>query len=307
MFCRGIPGEEIDQGVIKPVKDDNVFTSVSLFTEASLGEVIDDEIKNDKKILRKERNNSKLQNKMTAIAEGDEDDRQKQLTNETETNEKFIDGEEHVNLNFVETKENVIDSKKQVNLNVVETTESVNETKDEKQQLNSNSNVKKTIPTDILAEIQKHVNEWITLETFIFLHGENKVKAILNETTLGDYFDKLKVADLQAAQQIKYLNICKKLKLKEIADEKFDRCVNEGKLRPVPDFKQLKEESKAMDLKVRAFYSGGVHEQDDTNFPIKSENNDDENELVLPLVDTNSQKALRRKIYLESVNRTYVY
>lgn len=308
---RGIPGEEIDQGIIKPVKDETVFTSVSCFTEASLDEVINEEIKSDKKKATKKAS-KQTQKTMAAITEGDEDGVEE--TNETY---KMVVGNcKQLNLNSNETK--AVDNDKQLNSNPSDVTSETKETiGGGKTPANSNSvkvkpkkATKKTIPVDVLAQIQKHVTEWLTLETFIFLHGESKVKEILNERTLSDYFEKLKIADLQASQQIRYLNICRKLKLKEIADEKFDKSVNEGKLRPVPDYKQLKEESKNLDLKVRAFYSGSLHEQADTNFPTQGEKkpaDDGETEPVLPLVEVNSQNVIRKKIYLESVNRTYVF
>lgn len=165
---------------------------------------------------------------------------------------------------------------------------------------------KKAVPVDILLQIRRHVNEWLTLETLIFLHGDAKVKTILNRTTLSDYFDKLKIAELQTSQQIRYFNICRKLKLKEIAEDKFDRSVTVSKLKPIPDYKQLKEESKNLVLKVRAFYSGALSEQEDTNFPTNKRKEDDEDniELVLPLVDATSQNLMRKRIYLNSVNGT---
>lgn len=295
MLYRGVPGEEIDQGIIKPVKDETVFTPVSLFAEASLDEVIGDEIKSGKKRASKQ-----TQKTMAVIAEGEEDGGQ-------ETKEELLSANK-----ANETKEMIVDESKQVKLS------SKHETKDKDKQLNSNAQretfvggnskstkktIKKTV-VDVLGQILKHVAEWMTLETFIFLHGESKVKEILNERTLSDYFDKLKIADLQASQQNRYLNICRKLKLKEIADEKFDKSVSEGKLRPVPDFRQLKEEGKNLDLKVRAFYSASLHEQADTNFPTQKEADVEETEFVLPQVEVNSQNVIRKRIYLESVNRT---
>lgn len=298
-FYRGVPGEEIDQGIVKPVRDESVFTSVSMFTEASLDEVISNEIKTNKKTQIREAVGNKTRSAMIPITEDDEEennDSQEQLLN---SNSEQIDCANKA----VETKpinrderDNKSESQDR-ELNVV--TKSDTKRKVQK---------KKTVSVDVLSQIHKNMKAWITLETFIYLHGENKVKSILNETTLGDYFEKLKVADLEASQQIRYLNICRKLKLKEIADEKFDRSVNEGKLKPVPDYKQLKEESKSMDLKVRAFYSRSLHEQEDCNFPSQKKQNEavgeEEVEPVLPLVDTFSQNVLRKKIYLDSVNRT---
>lgn len=272
---RGVPGEEIDHGIAKPVKDDAVFTPVCSFTEASLEEAIEDEIRKDNK---KKRDKSRcLQSSMLTIAE---DDEQK-----------------------VGDVQSITENKKEKELksdpNLAE--------KPEKSPDKTAKITKKAAKVDVLAQIQIYVKEWVTLETLVFLHGEDKIKSILNEATLADYFDRLKVADLQASQQVKYLNICRKLKLKELAEEKFDQSVHGAKLKPIPDYKQLKEESKTLDLKVKAFYSGTLHEQDDTNFPtVKKDGTEEEAEPVLPLVDTNSQNALRKKIYLDSVNRTSV-
>lgn len=311
MLYRGIPGEEIDQGIVKSVKDEIAFTPVSLFTEASLDEVISDEIKNIKK---KERSINQTQNSMAAIAEVDEESKQ-ETKEQPSTNDKQKETPEVCSKNkekvkLSESEEQFVKAREEKTSNFVDTvTSNSNASKQVKsKEIKTKRIIKKAAPVDVLGQIQKHVTEWITLETFIFLHGEDRVKEILNENTLSDYFDKLKVADLQASQQIRYMNICRKLKLKEIADEKFDKSVNEGKLRPVPDYKQLKEESKNMDLKVRSFYTGKLHEQEDMNFPTdgKKEENEDEPEPVLPLVEVNSQNVMRKKIYLESVNRTYV-
>lgn len=286
---RGLPGEEIDQGIVTPVKDETVFTSVSLFTEASLHEVIKNEIK--KNGGRKRENKAT----MVAIAEGDEE--QQVVVDKTDVSTATVD-------------KTTAPLQQAIKTNVDKTNDSLLKTSiDEPPLISKKTRVttKKTVSVDILAQIKKFVREWLTIETFIFIHGENKIKAILNETTLSDYFEKLKVADLQASQQLKYLNICKKLKLREIADEKFDKSVNEGKLRPVPDYKQLKEESKNLDLKVRAFYSGTVHEMEDRNFPAPEKSEEATNDrTVLPLIGTNAQNALRKKIYLDSVNRAYV-
>lgn len=268
------------------VKNESVFTSVSLFTEASLTEVINNEIKSEKR--NEKADNSKV---MATIVEDDEENKETVIdVQKTEEIDLKQEDSKLINVN----KEEVITNKTMKTENKTKQT-----TFSEKGIFNSN------VKRDILGEIVKHVSEWITLETFIFLHGEDKVKQILNETTLAGYFDKLKVADLQASQKIKYLNMCRKLKLKEIADEKFDRSVNEGKLLPVPDYRQLKEESKDMDLKIRAFYSGNFHEQQVTNLPTQKNKAEEEDfKFVLPLVDSNSQNVLRKKVYLEAVNRT---
>lgn len=95
-----------------------------------------------------------------------------------------------------------------------------------------------------------------------------------------------------------------------MAEDKFDNALVEGqKLKPLPDFQQLKEDTKDMKIKVRSFYDGTMYEQTDNNFPSqtkKSIENGDVEEgppAVLPPVDANSQKLMRRKIFLTSASK----
>lgn len=180
-------------------------------------------------------------------------------------------------------------------------------TKPKKQKKKSSKSSKQ----DLKQILRRVLREWITLETYIFLYGEAKVKEILDEKKLSDYFEKLNVAELQRNQQAKYMDICRKLQLQEMADEKFDSALlGNTKLKPVPDYKKLKQESKDLDVKVKSFYSGVLYEREDPNFPTKvnkkeeESNKDEEPPVVLPLADVNSQNALRRKIFLTSLNRS---
>lgn len=168
----------------------------------------------------------------------------------------------------------------------------------------------KTQKIDIESLIKRSIKEWFTIESYIFIFGEEKIKEILNEKKLGDYFNKLNIAELKREQQIRYMEICKRLHLQEMADEKFDKALlGNSKLMPVPDYQKLKEESKELSIKVKSFYSGVLQEKEDNNFPTKklckeAEISLDEPPAVLPLVDANSQTALRRKIFLTSINKS---
>ncbi|CAH1955964.1 unnamed protein product [Acanthoscelides obtectus] len=172
----------------------------------------------------------------------------------------------------------------------------------------SKKKISKSAKIDMETLLKRLVKEWLTLDTYIFLYGESKVKEILTEKKLSDYFDTLDVAGLQRDQQVKYMNICRKLQLQEMADEKFDNAlVGNSKLMPIPDYKKLKEETKELDMKVKSFYSGVLHEKEDTNFPAvkqkESEKSEEESPTFLPLVDISSQNALRRKVFLTSINK----
>lgn len=152
------------------------------------------------------------------------------------------------------------------------------------------------------------LKEWLTIESYIFLFGEKKIKEIFDEKKLSEYFDKLNIAELKREQQMKYMEICKRLHLQEMADEKFDNALlGDTKLKPVPDYQKLKAQNKELSIKVKCFYSGVLQEREDRNFPTKDkdkENSEGEPSPVLPLVDITSQTALRRKIFLASINKS---
>ncbi|KAK9876519.1 hypothetical protein WA026_013893 [Henosepilachna vigintioctopunctata] len=156
-------------------------------------------------------------------------------------------------------------------------------------------------------QVRSSVKQWITLDTLIFIHGENKIKEILNEKKLNEYYDKLKVAQLEVTQQHKYASICKRLQMQELLDQKWDSEFASSKmLRPVPDFTDLRKEKRELDIKVKHFLGGMLYEADDSNFHIKeTQENEEENvPVVLPLVDVNSQNALRRRVLLTNLNKS---
>ena len=81
----------------------------------------------------------------------------------------------------------------------------------------------------------------------------------------------------------------------------------EQKRKPLPDYSALKKEAEAMELKIRAFYQGKMQVDEkkvsfaeDTKTKSK-ENQDDEHQI--PLVHLHSQRALRKKIVLDGLNR----
>ncbi|GJQ68171.1 hypothetical protein Trydic_g16822 [Trypoxylus dichotomus] len=113
---------------------------------------------------------------------------------------------------------------------------------------------------------------------------KDKVRELLNRNKMEEYFDKLKITDLEVPQQIKYMNICKRLHMQELAEEKFDKAALGNSFKPLPNFKQLKEEVQELDLREN---QGNTEECN-----------------VLPLVDVSTQNILRRKVFLTSINKT---
>lgn len=273
-----MPGEEVDHGIIKTPKEN--FTSVSIFTEAAIDEMIKSEVK--KKPKEKRQSCEKFESKLGTV---DEDE---------EKEETVLD-------NYI--KNDAEDEQARAIAHPVDNSESSRRIL---KQSNSINTSKGKHVGDVLGNIRKCLQEWITLETLIFLYGESTIKEQLNEKKLSDYFDELKIAEQRTQQQIQYLRICKRLHLQQIAEEKFEQTVLGRKLMPVPDYRVLKEKSKELDLKVKSFYSGLLYQEENSNFPESKDSAvdfEDALDVVLPLTDSGQQIVLRRKVFLNSLNK----
>ncbi|KAJ8973132.1 hypothetical protein NQ317_001563 [Molorchus minor] len=304
----GLPGEFIDQGVVKHTADP-AFTSIVSFTEASLDVIVNTE--EPGKTLNKgnkgqRRSSKSVKFTMKTIDEGSEqvlEEIAKEIKSENRFDRKKDDSD--IILSPDLPPKPILDKlevKTPIQNDVEKSSIKGPQKKAEKKR-------KKTKQVDIESLIRKSVKEWLSLETYIFIYGEHKVKEILNEKKLSDCFEQLNIGELQREQQIKYMSICKRLQLQEMADEKFDNAhIGNSRLKPLPDYKQLKEVSKDLTVKVKSFYNGMVYEKEDTNFPTKivetSEKDEEEPPAVMPFVDINSQNAIRRKVFLTSVNKS---
>lgn len=346
MHLSGTPGEEIDHGIIKASKELPQFTSVTHFTQISLEDVeeIEKSVKGGStsnmkhKTIQKQPSLNVIKENVFGDSQSEKDDC-KHYTNDHINksknnflflvNNKLPTDKENGNrmsekekLDYLisklkinnEPKTKLIDpppiklkSKKKLvlydNQQVDISKLDIRQNKDLTSSHNEN-----TGNVEVLTKIKTCVIEWITLDTFIFIYGEDKVRQVLNKNKMEEYFEKLRIVHLEMPQQLKYMNICRRLHMQELAEEKFDNAILGHSLKPLPNFKQLKHEVEGLDLKVKSFYKGASYEQVDTNFPNKpvteNEKGDQESAVVVPLVDISAQNALRRKVFLSSINKT---
>lgn len=156
----------------------------------------------------------------------------------------------------------------------------------------------------VLEEVEKSFKEWITLETYIFLYGEDTVRQTVETLKLDEYMQSLEISKTASNQRLKYLEICKRLPLPKYEGKQFDSDSIEDRLKkPVPDYGCLKEESKSLELKIKSFYSGSDYTLNKGNTGNSQEKNlEDKEEVVtmLPLVDS---KLQRLKIFLNSLSK----
>ncbi|XP_066991582.2 putative RNA polymerase II subunit B1 CTD phosphatase RPAP2 isoform X2 [Anabrus simplex] len=156
--------------------------------------------------------------------------------------------------------------------------------------------------TNSIIHIEKCLHEWFTLDSMCFLFGEEKVKEMVVDKgeCISEYYKAVGSTTRDAAMREKYEAICRRLNLIELEDNKFD--ADARQLKPLPDYRAITEESKKMEIKVKAFYQGK------TDFETPKENQPQVEEeeppsAVLPLVDLHAQNALRRRIVLDRLNR----
>ncbi|CAH0722157.1 unnamed protein product, partial [Brenthis ino] len=159
--------------------------------------------------------------------------------------------------------------------------------------------------TAITAEVEKCLAEWFTIDTLLFLFGEEKVKEMV--TDKGQCIKKYlhnysKSIFYNSNTYDQYQALCRKLNMLELEDRNYDTQTLTREMKPLPDYSILKEESKKLQLKVRAFLTGetDIPEVKHTETEVT---NDEEYKTQLPLVDKNAQNALRRKIVCQHLNK----
>ncbi|KOB64773.1 putative RNA polymerase II associated protein 2 [Operophtera brumata] len=164
---------------------------------------------------------------------------------------------------------------------------------------------KQLLVTAFAIEVEKCLAEWFTLDTILFLFGEEKVREMvsdkgeliskyLNNYTKGIFYN--------SNTYDQYQQLCKKLNMLELEDKRGAANKFQKQMQPLPDYSILQEESKRIQLKVRAYMAG------ETNIPKpeeceKEKQIEDGTVTQLPLVDTNSQNALRRRIVYQHLNK----
>ncbi|KOX71507.1 Putative RNA polymerase II subunit B1 CTD phosphatase RPAP2 [Melipona quadrifasciata] len=141
---------------------------------------------------------------------------------------------------------------------------------------------------NLAIHIEHNVRNWITEDTISLLLGEKHIKNQLLENI---------------AQHDKYLNLCKKLNKLQLEDEKYDRLdLTTNTLKPLPHLSILREEGEKVELKVRAFYKGSMIIENHKNITEVAHQNNDFSP-ILPLTDAHAPKILRRRIFLDIINR----
>ncbi|XP_037300943.1 putative RNA polymerase II subunit B1 CTD phosphatase RPAP2, partial [Manduca sexta] len=164
---------------------------------------------------------------------------------------------------------------------------------------------KQPVVTTLTIEVEKCVAEWFTIDTLLFLLGEEKVKELVADKgeCIKEYLNNYaKGVFYNSNAYDQYQALCKKLNMLELEDKKYDAQTLHREMKPLPDYSIIQEESKKIQLKVKAFYAGQT-EIPTPEIVEKIEPTEEDNITQLPLVDKNAQNALRRRIVCQHLNK----
>ncbi|NWX50884.1 RPAP2 phosphatase, partial [Steatornis caripensis] len=146
----------------------------------------------------------------------------------------------------------------------------------------------------LLEVLRQTLMEWRTEETLKFLYGPNYTSLYSSESIpcANQENEELDEDDLDTADD-----------LNTVAVEESENSLNYslpfpgpgGVVKPVPSYKKLKEETEFLELRVKEFYKGKC---------ILAEEADGQQEdLAFPLVDSNAQMQIRKRIVLEKLRK----
>ncbi|KAJ7411119.1 putative RNA polymerase II subunit B1 CTD phosphatase RPAP2 [Pitangus sulphuratus] len=164
-------------------------------------------------------------------------------------------------------------------------------------------------PKGSLLEVLRHtLMEWRTEETLKFLYGPNYTSSCSSEciAPASQETEELDEDDLDTADD-----------LSAVAVRESENSLNYslpftspgGVVKPVPSYEKLKEETEFLELRVKEFYKGRcvlaeeavTHAQEEEH---PSTDKDDQHEdLTFPLVDSNAQMQIRKRIVLEKLRK----
>ncbi|XP_048005790.1 putative RNA polymerase II subunit B1 CTD phosphatase RPAP2 [Leguminivora glycinivorella] len=156
----------------------------------------------------------------------------------------------------------------------------------------------------ITIEVEKCLAEWFTIDTMMFLLGEEKVRELVTDKgeCIKEYMSNYAQSIFYNSNNYdQYQALCRKLNMLELQDKKIDAKAKR-ELKPLPDYSILQEESKRMQLKVKAYLEGTMDIPEPTSTD-PTETSEDAKVTQLPLVDKNAQNALRRKIVCQHLNK----
>ncbi|NXA34022.1 RPAP2 phosphatase, partial [Eudromia elegans] len=159
---------------------------------------------------------------------------------------------------------------------------------------------------NLLEVLKQTLTEWRTEETLKFLYGSNYASLCSSECTsaASQENEELDEDDLDEPDDL------------SVAAGGSQNSLNQslpfrgsGGIKPVPSYEKLKEETEFLELRVKEFYKGKcllaeeAVTQAQTEEHHRRDKDDQQEDLTFPLVDSNAQMQIRKRIVLEKLRK----
>ncbi|NWS96405.1 RPAP2 phosphatase, partial [Mionectes macconnelli] len=152
-----------------------------------------------------------------------------------------------------------------------------------------------------LLEVLRHtLMEWRTEETLKFLYGPNYTSLCSSEciAPASQETEELDEDDLDTADD---LNAVPFRESENSLNYSLPFTGPDGIVKPVPSYEKLKEETEFLELRVKEFYKGRCVLAEEAVFCLTQD--DQHEDLTFPLVDSNAQMQIRKRIVLEKLRK----
>ncbi|NWZ78045.1 RPAP2 phosphatase, partial [Poecile atricapillus] len=146
----------------------------------------------------------------------------------------------------------------------------------------------------LLEVLRQTLMEWRTEETLKFLYGPNYTSLCSSECTasVNQETEELDEDDLDTPDDLDTVAVGE---TENSLNYSLPFTGSGGVVKPVPNYEKLKEETEFLELRVKEFYKGRCI--------LAEEADDQQEELTFPLVDSNAQMQIRKRIVLEKLRK----
>ncbi|NWX27683.1 RPAP2 phosphatase, partial [Notiomystis cincta] len=158
----------------------------------------------------------------------------------------------------------------------------------------------------LLEVLRQTLTEWRTEETLKFLYGPNYTSLCSSEciASANQETEELDEDDLDTADDLNTIG-----ESENSLNYSLPFTGSGGIVKPVPSYEKLKEETQFLELRVKEFYKGkcilaeeAATQAQAGKHPSKDKG-DQQEDLAFPLVDSNAQMQIRKRIVLEKLRK----
>ncbi|KFP85710.1 Putative RNA polymerase II subunit B1 CTD phosphatase RPAP2, partial [Acanthisitta chloris] len=156
----------------------------------------------------------------------------------------------------------------------------------------------------LLNVLKQTLTEWRTEETLKFLYGPDYTTLCSSEciSSANQESEELDEDDLDTADDLNAVAVGEP---ENSLNYSLPFTSSGGIVKPVPSYEKLKEETKLLELRVKEFYKGEciLAEEAATQAQEEEHPSKDKEDLTFPLVDSNAQIQIRKRIVLEKLQK----